>query len=135
MKCKICDQEFDLDRFYRKDTLAKKQMCFDCNFWQNRLEDDAKLPPHTVCMIDGHHYIIGPEDDPETQFRGFGGYKFVIEFFDGVQVTTTNLWYQGEPGEAWKEKFPNNALFVDNFKWEKFGTTDFLVMEEPVTPF
>ena len=124
MKCKICGKEEDPTCFGIKDKLEKECHCFECHFWANRLEEDKKLPPHTVCMIDGGHYIIEDEND-KSPFRGFGGDKFVIKFNDGTEVTTTNLWYQGKPQGYWKEKFPNNANF--DWKWKNIGGTNYLV--------
>lgn len=126
-KCKICGAEVDSDR-YVEDTrkeLEEHQMCFYCNFWRDMLEKDAKRPPHTWCVIDGTHYTIEP-DEPGSYFQGFGGREFTIEFNDGTTVTTHNLWCQNEPGEHWKDKFPDNAKFVDNKKWQKIGNCSYL---------
>lgn len=95
-------------------------------FWRERLEKDKELPEHTVCIIDGTHYIIGPEDD-DSYFRGFGGAKFQIEFFDGTKVITTNLWCQGEPPLKWKNKFPDNARFENNLKWTNIEGIEYLI--------
>lgn len=127
-KCKICGAEVDSDR-YVEDTrkeLEEHQMCFYCNFWRDMLEKDAKRPPHTWCMINGTHYVIEP-DEPGSYFQGFGGREFTIEFNDGFVVTTHNLWCQSEPGEHWKDKFPDNAKFVDNKKWQKIGNCKYLL--------
>lgn len=96
------------------------------------LEKDSKRPPYTWCIINGTHYVIEPEDDPETYFRGFGGAKFQIEFNDGYRVVTTNLWCQGEPSEEWRDKFPDNARFERNFKWKKIGNCSYLVEEKEI---
>ena len=132
MKCKICGQEFPEDHYDDEFQIPmnKNQMCFNCTFWQKRLEEDATLPPHTACMIDGTHYLIGPENE-KSFFRGFGGSKFQIEFNDGHRVVTTNLWCQGEPEHPyWKEKFPDNARFERNLKWVDIGGTKHLVKDE-----
>lgn len=127
--CKICGKEIDSNRYYKDvgETLKEQQMCFYCNFWRERLEEDAKRPPHTWCVIDGTHYVIEP-DEPGNYFQGFGGAEFNIEFNDGTRITTHNLWCQGEPEEDyWKEKFPDNAKFVDNKKWQKIGECSYLL--------
>lgn len=126
-KCKICGAEVDSDRYVQdtKEEMEEHQMCFYCNFWRNMLEEDAKRPPHTWCVIDGTHYTIEP-DEPGSYFQGFGGREFIIEFNDGTTVTTHNLWCQSEPGEYWKDKFPDNAKFVDNKKWQKIGNCSYL---------
>lgn len=128
MKCKICGEEFDSSNYLKdcKESMDSNQMCFTCNFWRERLEEDKTFPPHTACMIDGTHYIVGDEND-KSHFRGFGGAEFNIQFDDGVVIKTTNLWCQGEPEGYWKEKFPNNARFVDNKKWKDINGVKYLL--------
>lgn len=129
MKCKICGKE-DPSRWINENDMLEHQMCFNCNFWRNMLEEDSKRPPHTVCMIDGTHYIIEP-DEPNAAFQGFGGAEFQIEFHDGTRVVTHNLWCQGEPKEwYWKEKFPNNARFENNLKWKNINGINYLIHEK-----
>lgn len=129
MKCKICGKEIDSSHYSNRDEMETHQMCFNCNFWRDMLEEDAKRPPHTHCMIDGTHYVIGDEDS-KSYFRGFGGAKFQIEFNDGHRVVTTNLWCQGNPEGYWKEKFPDNAKFERNLKWKKIGECSYLTEDE-----
>lgn len=128
MKCKICGKEETPENYYDKAKLIKHQLCFTCNFWRERLEEDSKLPPHTACMIDGTHYIIGNENS-KSSFRGFDGHRFQIEFNDGTKVITTNLWCQGEPKGYWKDKFPDNARFENNIKWKNINGINYLVHE------
>lgn len=130
MKCKICGEEETPSNYINQKDMEKNQLCFTCNFWKEMLEKDAKRDPHTWCMIDGTHYVIEPEDDPETYFRGFGGTRFQIEFNDGTKVITTNLWCQGEPKGYWREKFPDNARFENNLKWKKIGECKHLIEEK-----
>ena len=122
MKCKICGKEDDPDRYYDDFgvLMKKKQLCFNCVLWERRLEEDAKLPPHTYCVIDGTHYVIEP-DAPNAPFQGFGGARFQIEFNDGHKVITHNLWCQGDIPEHFKDKFPDNAKFENNLKWRQIG--------------
>lgn len=131
MKCKICGKEFDATHFVDdvEHQMKENCMCFTCNFWRDMLEEDAKRPPHTHCMIDGTHYVIGDEDS-KSYFRGFGGARFQIEFNDGHRVVTTNLWCQGNPEGYWKEKFPDNAKFERNLKWKKIGECSYLTEED-----
>lgn len=130
MKCKICGKEETPSNYINQKDMEENQLCFTCNFWKEMLEKDAKRDPHTWCMIDGTHYVIEPEDDPETYFRGFGGARFQIEFNDGTKVVTTNLWCQGEPKDYWREKFPDNARFENNLKWKKIGECEHLIEEK-----
>lgn len=115
MKCKICGKEDFPDHYSDEFGIPMKehQFCFNCEFWNKMYEEDKKRLPHTVAIIDGTHYIVGPEND-SSSFRGFGGHKFQIEFNDGTKVVTTNLWCQGKPDEHWKFLFPDNAKFEYN---------------------
>ena len=130
-KCKICEK--DIESYNYIDEVSKAmdthQMCFNCNFWRQMLEEDSKRDPHTWCVINGTHYVIEP-DNPNAAFQGFGGAEFQIEFNDGYKVITHNLWCQGEPNEHWREKFPDNARFERNWKWKKIGENQYLVEEK-----
>ena len=124
MKCKICGEEFN-SSYYYKDTekaMNEHQMCFGCNFWREKIEQDAQQPPHKVAIIDGVHYYIDDEN-VVSKFRGFDGNKFEIHFNDGTKVTTTNLWCQGDIPPEWRQHFPDNAKF--NWKWKKENTLPF----------
>ena len=133
--CKICGSKYDPSHSYEGPKLIKRQLCFSCDFWREMLEEDAKRPPHTYCMIDGTHYVIAPEDDSDP-FRGFGGAEFQIEFFDGHRVVTHNLWCQGDIPDFWKEKFPNNAKFENNLKWKTLKSgTQILTEDDNILPF
>ena len=124
--CKVCGKEQDVSHYYEdvRNKLADQELCHECNFWKEKLEEDAKLPPHKACVINGTHYYIDDEDS-EDPFRGFGGDKFTIRFKDGFEVTTTNLWCQGEISKEWRDKFPDNADF--DWQWKQIGITRYLV--------
>lgn len=126
MKCKICGKEEDPSDWINHKEIEEHQMCFSCNFWRDMSERDLKRKPHTWCVIDGTHYVIEP-DNPNSHFQGFGGAEFHIRFKDGHGVITHNLWCQGEPKGYWKEKFPNNARFVDNKKWKDINGVKYLL--------
>ena len=129
IKCKICGKEEEPSHWINEKDMLKHQMCFNCNFWRDMLEKDSKRPPYTVCMINGTHYVIEP-DEPNAAFQGFGGAEFQIEFHDGTRVITHNLWCQGEPKGYWKEKFPNNARFENNLKWKNINGINYLIHEK-----
>jgi len=109
-KCKECGKREELCWNKKtNDTLTKYQLCFNCNFWREKIviKDRPK-----VARIGGNHYLIGMENEPPLMFRGFGGDKFTILFNDGQEVTTTNLWHQGTIPEHFKDRLPDNAKFV-----------------------
>jgi hypothetical protein len=89
------------------DKLRERGVCFYCNCWIDRLpmRDEAR-----VARIGGYHYVIGKEDpNIPLRNRGSAGQKYVIHFFDGREVTTTNLWHQGEIPAHFRERLPDNA--------------------------
>jgi hypothetical protein len=86
----------------------KKEKDFHFEFWIEKY--NMRTEPDVV-RIDGKHYIIGEEDS--RAMRGFDGRESKIKFFDGREVTTTNLWHQGEIPSAAEPWLPNNAEFVD----------------------
>ncbi|TMR92836.1 hypothetical protein [Nonomuraea basaltis] len=67
--------------------------------------------PGRRVVIDANLYLIG-DGRGSHGFRGFGGHRFDIEFFDGRRVTTTDLWHQGVIPPKWRERYPNNARVV-----------------------
>jgi hypothetical protein len=87
--------------------LLAEKLCSDCHFWIKKIKDTA---PNRV-IAKGHHYRIGR---PGEAFPGFAGRKFVINFNDGRQITTTNLWHQGEVPARFRDRLPDNAVFVSD---------------------
>lgn len=109
--CKICNKEEDPENWINGDSMAEHQLCFDCEFWRMQHQLDEQRGEHNWAVIDGHHYVIEP-DNPNSYFKGFGGAEFHIQWDDGTIKTTKNLWHQGEIPEKWKDTFPNNAKFI-----------------------
>lgn len=106
MKCIICDKEIEKSSYSHKIICSRE--CFHIDFWNDNvaIKDDLK-----VVRIKGEQYYIGKEDS-RSPFRGFGGRKNIIKFFDGREVNTTNLWFNGKIPEDYKELLPDNAEFV-----------------------
>jgi hypothetical protein len=107
--CPTCGKEIGKS-WSDEHSMKEKGECFECSLWRERL---SLVGNPDVAIIDGTLYTIGDENDP-SPFRGFGGNKFVINFKDGRQVVTTNLWCGGEISEHWKPQFPDNA----DFDWQ-----------------
>lgn len=108
--CKICGNIFSTSFMEdMKSRLLEKNICFNCNFWENKIS--IKDDPRTV-RINGVHYHIDDDKSHNTSFLGFGGDEFNIRFNDGRFVTTHNLWCQGDISKHFKDKLPDNAVFV-----------------------
>lgn len=109
--CKECGTEVFLHNWAPKmrKELEEGQLCGDCYFWTNGVLDDTKI------VIDGKCYHI--DKNEKAKFKGFGGRMFKIRFLDGTLVETTNLWANGKIPERFRERFPDNAKFVDNLNF------------------
>jgi len=115
-KCKLCGETMDAGEVHRfllwctDMGLARTEYrCRSCRYWISVIRES--LNGERV-IVDGQHYTIVGDGDGAVG-RGFGGRKFVIEFFeDGRRVETENLWTQGLIPERFREALPDNAKFV-----------------------
>ena len=104
-ECGICEA----GEYTNKEQLAAASLCFSCNFWAEKvLERDNP----DVVRINGVHYHIGEERNGGKQFSGFGGRQFAITFHNGRQVTSTNLWCQGDIPARFADRLPDNATWT-----------------------
>ncbi|EMS78004.1 hypothetical protein Dpo_11c01460 [Desulfotignum phosphitoxidans DSM 13687] len=82
--------------------------CFDCSFWLEKTDYPDYMKNHQV-IIDGQHYLFHETD---SFIKGFGGRRFKIQFFDGRNIETNNLWFQGEIPDQFRSMLPDNAVFL-----------------------
>ena len=106
MNCIICNKEIKESEF--TNAILCSSECFLINHWNEMVE--IKDCPN-IARINGEQYYIGEETSNKT-IRGFSGRKHIIRFFDGREVVSTNLWYNGEIPESHRELLPDNAEFV-----------------------
>jgi len=92
------------------DNLRFFNICFYCYFWLEKLK--IKDDPDTV-RVHGTHYLISPDNSSTFGFKGFGGAEFRIKFHDGRNIVSHNLWCQGDIPERFKERLPDNAVFLE----------------------
>lgn len=106
MNCIICGREIKKSSY--TNAILCSSECFGINFWNKyvQIKDDPQ-----VVRINGEHFYIQDENS-KSIFRGHGGTKFKIRFFDGREITTTNLWCQGDIPEDYKDLLPDNAEFI-----------------------
>lgn len=122
--CKICIKPFkswDIPLLIYpqyKNSTANEEMCMSCFYWWQHIKyrSNGDLTPNgeRVARINGEAYIVGHEDlsKYDYNFRGYGGAKFLISFFDGTIVTTTNLWSNGPIPQRFRVELPDNAQFI-----------------------
>jgi len=84
--------------------------CHSCHFWLRKVELSEEDRVRQV-IVDNIHYMIGKQNT--SGFKGFGGREFIIQFFDGRIVETSNLWHQGEIPERFRSMLPDNAVFKE----------------------
>jgi len=113
IKCCECGKEYDTSKTGRGERLAEKKLCFYCDFWMEKIAWTRTERKDQVVRVKGEHYFI-EKDCPKAYqgFLGFGGKKFVIQFHDGRRVVSRNLWSQGTIPEHFRDRIPNNAVFV-----------------------
>lgn len=115
--CKICDKPIEYKLIYRYlngfDS-EEPTLCEECDFWDNQRIADENYRKGRVVVADNKHYVIGDENSTDT-FRGFGGAKVTIKFKDGRIVKSSNLWYQGDIPEFFRNVMPDNAEII--WKW------------------
>ena len=104
--CEICGREFDKKHYSGKfENICGLNNCFGEKFWRIIVDEKDE---HV--FINGGSYFI--EDENKGGFRGFDGRKFRIRKNDGTEIVTTNLWYQGQVPDNFKDILPDNAEFV-----------------------
>jgi len=110
--CKFCGKHEE-NRWIKShhDALLKAQLCSSCHFWHEKIEWRKQNDPKPV-VVDGVHYRIGNESASRLGSRGFSGSKFIIKFFDGRVVESTNLWCQGNIPEKFRDVLTDNARFI-----------------------
>lgn len=105
MKCIICKKE--IEKSYYSNAILCSQECHTKNFWQEYVS--TKNNPYHI-VIEGQHYVVGKEET--IGFKGFNGKTFVILKNNKNLIVTTNLWCQGEIPLEFREKLPNNGMFL-----------------------
>lgn len=106
MNCIICEKKIEKSSY--TNAILCSSECFYFHFWNEKVE--AKNNP-MIARINGKQYHISDENS-KSFFRGFGGLKLKIRFFDGREIVTTNLWHNGVISESHKKLLPDNAEFI-----------------------
>ena len=105
MKCEICGKEIEKSKYWNAVLCSSE--CYEKHFWLNKIKHKNDL---NIARINGVHYYIGEENT--YGMRGFDGAMFIIKFFDGRIVHTTNLWTQGKIPDEYIKELPDNAEFI-----------------------
>lgn len=116
--CCKCGEVVDTSEYMKNvaSEMRERQLCHFCNFWKNHIENDATVNKDVFVIADGKHYIIGDENSRDYS-RGFDGAKVTIKFKDGRVIKSSNLWFQGDIPERFRNEMPDNAEIV--WSWEE----------------
>lgn len=109
--CRECGDVLD-DSFMEpyKTKIREQRLCFSCLFWQDYV---GKVADPASVRVRSHHYWILPDGKPDLgSFYGHGGAEFVIQFADGREVVSRNLWSQGLIPPHYRERLADNAEFI-----------------------
>lgn len=106
--CRECGQIFGTHYIEPlKSQLIAANICHTCHFWL------ALVDCKKAIRVDGCHYQDGGKTSGNrTDFNGFGGRVFHVLMNDGSGFITNNMWYQGEIPERFRQKLPDNAVFL-----------------------
>ena len=107
--CRECGKEEEWTHIQK---LIDLKRCFRCDFWLEKV-DRVNDPVST--RVNGKHYFVGKTPKPGTprSFLGFGGAFWKIKYHDGRVIETNNLWHQGKIPERFRERLPDNAIFLE----------------------
>ncbi|MFI0929674.1 hypothetical protein ACH4TP_37985 [Streptomyces sp. NPDC021012] len=119
------------------------ETCFDCRYWQEKTEwadNGDRVPAHIsgddlnlVARIDGKHYMVGPMNHTRpAHWLGYGGTVFTFRFHDGREITSNDVWAQGDIPQRWRDRLPDNAVIVPTEPRPTtvpFGPTEGLALE------
>ncbi len=109
--CSCCKQLYSTNYSeHLKTRLITNNLCFTCDFWYGYID---KINNPKIARINGNHYIVESSNNDPARTRGFGGRTFIIRWNDGREVSTNNLWHQGHIPDRFKDKLPNNAIFIE----------------------
>ncbi len=77
-----------------KERMVESKLCFGCNLWEKRLEEDFKKG--NVFVYNRTMYSIGTYGISRDKFLGHGGTIFKITYPDGEEVISNNVWCGGD---------------------------------------
>lgn len=108
--CKICGKEFSRKVFNPPYEDICSFECFDENFWLEWIYEYMQ-EPDLHAIIKGNAYSIGKEN-VSLYAKGCDGRKFKIKKNDGSIIVTTNLRFNGEIPDKYRDKLADDADFV-----------------------
>jgi len=81
-------------KYSNNEAMVEKQLCFGCNLWEKRLEEDFAKGSVFVC--NRVMYSIGTYGISKDDYLGHSGTVFKITYPDGKEVISNNVWCGGD---------------------------------------
>jgi hypothetical protein len=88
--------------------LLERELCYSCLFWTALVQKKESLES---VRISGNHYTIG--NGSKRLYRSYDANVFCIRFHTGREVTTDDLWHNGEIPDHFRKRLPDNAVFLN----------------------
>jgi hypothetical protein len=107
--CVECGDTVGLAEEWRSDAaeIIAAGMCSTCFFWHQLLAADDGI------VIRGRHYKDGGRRrGAPSHCLGFGGTEYRIRMHDGREISSNNLWTQGDIPEHFRDRLQDNAEFL-----------------------
>lgn len=104
--------------YSNNEVMIEKQLCFGCNLWEKRLEDDFNKD--NVFVYNRTMYSIATYGISKDKFLGHGGTIFKITYLDDKEVISNNVWCGGDLPfwltEGFKTANMGRVINVENVK-------------------
>lgn len=119
--CKLCTKPIDLEEYIQHlpipKLMAEHQLCFNCAFWTHKLSEDM-VKTNKPYIGDGKPeyfipLVINGEHQSISSKKAYGGNTVTILTIEGNVYTPTQVYYQGIIPDHFRDKFPNNAITID----------------------
>lgn len=93
-------------------TLKEKGLCFSCNHWVEIMEDKDNPRRHFVKGVSYWRKDYRNLPSHEQHVLGFSGSVFKVKTNSGEEYTTNDMWCNGNIPERFKDRLPDNAIFL-----------------------
>lgn len=97
--CTLCNKKF---KHFSTLNIPDNNVCNYCNSLLDTWLDVKINKDKNTAVVNKRVYGIG---EPNAKFKGCGGAKVRIKFYDGREVVTDNLWCGLEIPTVWQKDF------------------------------
>ena len=80
--------------YSNNEAMVERQLCFGCNLWEKRLEED--FTKGNVFVYNRTMYSVGTYGFSKGKYLGHGGAVFKITYPNGREAASNNVWCGGD---------------------------------------